>query len=303
MPRPPLPRHLADCAPTAESNRPAKGHGCCTPTTARAHPRPPTARTPAAPARAFLRPQPVAALLGIGPATTKTLARFGITTIGQLADAPEPALARLLGSHAARMLTSRDGGDERPVRRVLGWSGPSTRSWSASSCSKADAAPAASPARPRQSARVCRVVRVSGWSGPSTRFGPSAAPSWQHLRRPHPSPARARLRGSSGRPGLSGRLGPAPAHGRPAAVQGLRRATSRSSTSPDSNRCRTPSDRRPAAPATGRRPPPATPDWAGGPVRYVRGRRPVQIRHLLHTRRPSPSSRSARVNNAHAPYS
>ena len=53
--------------------------------------------------------------------------------------------------------------------RVSGWSGPSTRSWSASSCSKAVAAPAASPACPRQQARLLRVVRVSGWSGPSTR--------------------------------------------------------------------------------------------------------------------------------------
>ncbi|MFE4719591.1 hypothetical protein ACFRLW_24740 [Streptomyces sp. NPDC056728] len=68
---------------------------------------------------AFLRPQPVAALPGIGAATTKTLARFGITTIGQLAATPEPALARLLGSHAARTLTSRARGvDERPVQRT-----------------------------------------------------------------------------------------------------------------------------------------------------------------------------------------
>ncbi|MFF1566874.1 hypothetical protein ACFVY1_25670 [Streptomyces sp. NPDC058293] len=68
---------------------------------------------------AFLRPQPVAALPGIGPATTKSLARFGITTIGQLADAPEPALARLLGAHAARTLTTRARGvNERPVQRT-----------------------------------------------------------------------------------------------------------------------------------------------------------------------------------------
>ena len=66
---------------------------------------------------------------------------------------------------------------------VLGWSGPSTRSWSASSCSNAATAPATSPALPRMVPRNCRVSKVSGWSGPSTRrmsvssvFSAAAAP-------------------------------------------------------------------------------------------------------------------------------
>ncbi|MET8211938.1 hypothetical protein ABZT51_39215 [Streptomyces sp. NPDC005373] len=67
---------------------------------------------------AFLRPQPLATLPGIGPATAKTLTRYGITTIGQLADTPTGPLTRLLGAHAARELTARaHGTDERPVQR------------------------------------------------------------------------------------------------------------------------------------------------------------------------------------------
>ncbi|MET7520703.1 hypothetical protein ABZS88_46900 [Streptomyces sp. NPDC005480] len=68
---------------------------------------------------AFLRPRPLAALPGIGPTTAKTLNRYGITTIGQLADTPAGPLIRLLGAHAARELHARAHGlDDRPVRRT-----------------------------------------------------------------------------------------------------------------------------------------------------------------------------------------
>ncbi|MFH8736790.1 MULTISPECIES: hypothetical protein [unclassified Streptomyces] len=68
---------------------------------------------------AFLRPRPLAALPGIGPATAKTLNRYGISTIGQLADTPAGPLIRLLGAHAARELHARAHGlDDRPVRRT-----------------------------------------------------------------------------------------------------------------------------------------------------------------------------------------
>ncbi|MFF1400442.1 hypothetical protein ACFVZD_42640 [Streptomyces sp. NPDC058287] len=68
---------------------------------------------------AFLRPRLVAALPGIGAATAKTLSRYGITTIGQLADTPQGALARILGKSAGRELSARAHGiDDRPVQRT-----------------------------------------------------------------------------------------------------------------------------------------------------------------------------------------
>ncbi|MFI1177515.1 DinB/UmuC family translesion DNA polymerase [Streptomyces melanogenes] len=68
---------------------------------------------------AFLNPRPVAALPGAGKATAKTLADFGITTIGQLATTRPATLARLLGTAAARELQARaQGHDPRPVTRT-----------------------------------------------------------------------------------------------------------------------------------------------------------------------------------------
>ncbi|MFE5842028.1 hypothetical protein ACFQ7N_10315 [Streptomyces niveus] len=65
---------------------------------------------------AFLRPRPVAALPGIGPATARTLARFGLTTIGALADTPLLTVQRLLGTATGRTLHTRaHGHDPRPV--------------------------------------------------------------------------------------------------------------------------------------------------------------------------------------------
>ncbi|MEU8482331.1 hypothetical protein [Streptomyces sp. NPDC048641] len=66
----------------------------------------------------FMRPRSVSALPGIGPAIAKSLARYGITTIGHLADTPPTTLSRLLGAHPARELGARAHGiDHRPVRR------------------------------------------------------------------------------------------------------------------------------------------------------------------------------------------
>ncbi|WP_351233911.1 hypothetical protein [Streptomyces sp. NPDC002133] len=65
---------------------------------------------------AFLRPQPVSALYGVGPATAKKLSRYGLTTIGDLADAPSLTVQRILGAQAGRMLHARAHGiDDRPV--------------------------------------------------------------------------------------------------------------------------------------------------------------------------------------------
>lgn len=65
---------------------------------------------------AWLRPRPVAALYGVGPATAATLAAYGLHTVGDLADAPLPALTRIFGSATGRALHAHaNGHDLRPV--------------------------------------------------------------------------------------------------------------------------------------------------------------------------------------------
>ncbi|MEU2824237.1 helix-hairpin-helix domain-containing protein [Streptomyces bacillaris] len=65
---------------------------------------------------ALLRTKATSALPGIGPQTAKTLARYGITTIGDIADTPPATLQRILGTTAARQAYDRAHGiDERPV--------------------------------------------------------------------------------------------------------------------------------------------------------------------------------------------
>ncbi|MFE2429965.1 ImpB/MucB/SamB family protein [Streptomyces sp. NPDC059373] len=67
-------------------------------------------------AAAWLRPRPVTALPGIGRATATTLGRYGLHTIGQVADLPAATLQRLLGAGPARLLAERARGhDPRPV--------------------------------------------------------------------------------------------------------------------------------------------------------------------------------------------
>lgn len=64
---------------------------------------------------AFLRPRPAAALPGVGPKTARTLGRYGITTVGDLADTPPATLQRILGAAARQIHTLAHGVDERPV--------------------------------------------------------------------------------------------------------------------------------------------------------------------------------------------
>ncbi|NEA56450.1 hypothetical protein G3I60_20445 [Streptomyces sp. SID13666] len=64
----------------------------------------------------FLRPQPVSALPGVGPATVKTLTRHGLHRVGDLADAPLLTTQRLLGATTGRALYDlAHGRDPRPV--------------------------------------------------------------------------------------------------------------------------------------------------------------------------------------------
>src|SRR5687767_14202413 len=59
---------------------------------------------------ALLAPMPVRTLPGIGPRTAESLARLGITTLGQLASYPTSKLARRFGHEQATLLQSRASG-------------------------------------------------------------------------------------------------------------------------------------------------------------------------------------------------
>ncbi|MGH9082877.1 MAG: DNA polymerase IV [Acidimicrobiales bacterium] len=65
---------------------------------------------------AFVRPMPVEALWGVGPATADRLHEMGVRTIGDLAAVPEASLVRRLGrSHGAHLLDLARGEDRDPV--------------------------------------------------------------------------------------------------------------------------------------------------------------------------------------------
>ncbi|MFJ2260966.1 DNA polymerase IV [Streptomyces sp. NPDC087844] len=66
--------------------------------------------------RALLAPMPVRILPGVGPATGDHLRRGGISTVGEIAEAGEDELVRLLGkSHGLALYAMALARDERPV--------------------------------------------------------------------------------------------------------------------------------------------------------------------------------------------
>jgi DNA polymerase IV len=60
----------------------------------------------------FLRPMPVRALWGVGPATAARLERIGVETIGVLSEIPVEALCRALGQAAGRHLAALARGED-----------------------------------------------------------------------------------------------------------------------------------------------------------------------------------------------
>ncbi|MBE6469493.1 MAG: DNA polymerase IV [Coriobacteriaceae bacterium] len=68
--------------------------------------------------RVFLAPLPVRAMSGVGKRAEAALARAGIRTLGQLAEASEERLSPIFGVNAARMRTRAAGGEVSAVRAI-----------------------------------------------------------------------------------------------------------------------------------------------------------------------------------------
>ncbi len=67
--------------------------------------------------KGFLSPLPVRSLPGVGPRMQQSLKRFGITTIGQLAEMPLPFMKRTFGAYGELIHRHANGVDESPVER------------------------------------------------------------------------------------------------------------------------------------------------------------------------------------------
>lgn len=78
---------------------------------------PPNAITIVSPGEeaAFLAPLAVTELWGVGPRSAERLAHYGVNTIGELAQLPEPLLVRLFGKTGADLAQRARGIDTRPV--------------------------------------------------------------------------------------------------------------------------------------------------------------------------------------------
>lgn len=62
--------------------------------------------------RSFMSDLPISRLSGIGPVSGKKLIQAGVTTIGELADAPHTLVSRLLGAHGTKMQRRAQGIDD-----------------------------------------------------------------------------------------------------------------------------------------------------------------------------------------------
>jgi DNA polymerase-4 len=110
----------------------------------------------------FLHPLPVSALWGVGERTAKVLARLGLRTVGDLANAPVATLERELGrGHAAHLSALAWGRDDRTVT-----TGVHEKSIGAEETFAADIADPDQIRREllRLSGRTARSLRKSGYA-------------------------------------------------------------------------------------------------------------------------------------------
>ncbi|GAA5023152.1 hypothetical protein GCM10025734_80040 [Kitasatospora paranensis] len=131
----------------------------------------------------FLRSRPVEALPGVGPALSRSLIRYGVTTVGELADLPPATVRRIAGASTGRLLHDRaNGRDPRtvaPPARPPG-SAPADASTPTSST------PTTSAGRFSTS----RSTSVPGCAAATGRPGPSNCRSPMPTAAPPPAPGR-----------------------------------------------------------------------------------------------------------------
>lgn len=139
---------------------------------------------------AFLRPQRASALSGVGPATARALGRYGIHTVGDIADTQLATLQRILGTAAGRQAHDRaHGTDDRPVVPAA----PPSRSAAPTDLIATNSTPtsitgpsSASPSRSAPSSGTSRgYAWPSRWSSP-TPTAPTP-PALGHSQNPPPT--------------------------------------------------------------------------------------------------------------------
>ena len=118
---------------------------------------------------AFLHPQPVEAMWGIGPATTEKLHRMGLFTVRDLAESPSGALRRMFGPHQGAWLSNLAWG--RDGRVVV--PAPRERSVGSQETLGADTDDPEAVEREllRMAARTARRLRATGLLGRTVTLG------------------------------------------------------------------------------------------------------------------------------------
>lgn len=149
---------------------------------------------------AFLRPRRASALPGVGPATARTLTRYGINTVGDIADTPLATLQRILGIAAGRQAHDRaHGTDDRPVIPAAAPQNDHPHLPLRPRRTRPRTAPPNRP-RPRRAARLPAPRHRRGMPSPHPDghlrrpHQHQPHPDTRRTHRPHPGPCRHRTR-------------------------------------------------------------------------------------------------------------